>query len=849
MNGLINRKWILAAALCSFAWSVGAQEQFASIRVCDAVRLRTPILTDSVNTEGTAFSASSVLKTEVPLIWSEKSSQAALCDSEGWFGLEKADKDYLLYVAGTNIRSDLFLKGKLKITSPVRWQLYVNGELKHSKEQAEDSLSLAVPAEVALSLEPQKDYVITLKVLSDARDKADPAVRCEFLKDSGYEQVTLWSGPDLKKRFALSNTVFGNRVSGVSVSPDGRFLLTFYRNSFSKDRQVNQVVLSELKTGKVLDRQLPEGVRWMPSSTKLYYKVKADNGVDLHTIDPVSGQDGVLVTCVPDQRFVWSPDESYLIFFPEEKGVKENGPLIQVVTPDDRIPGYRERTFLARFDLQTKTMERLTFGHHSTVLQDISADGKKLLYTVSHENLTKRPFTYASLYELSLEDMSVDTLISDEGFLSSAAYSPDGNRILLTASPEAFGGIGKNCGTHPIANDFDTQAFILNRADGTIDPITKEFNPTVEFLQWNQGDGCIYFNTTDKDCKHIYRYHPSKRSYEQLPLEVDVVKDFSLSKKNPSYAAYTGQTNYTCGVAYQYDLKRGKSVLIDDPMQETLADLELGKVEPWNFMASDGTLIEGMICLPPSFDASRKYPLIVYYYGGTTPTERGITSPYGPQMFASRDYVVYIVQPSGAIGYGQEFSARHVNAWGIRTADDIIEGTKAFCKAHPFVDAERIGCLGASYGGFMTQYLQTRTDIFAAAVSHAGISNVTSYWGEGYWGYSYNSIAAADSYPWSEPDLFTRQGSLFNADKIHTPLLLLHGTVDTNVPMGESIQLFNALKLLGREVAFVQVEGENHFVADYDKRQLWQNSIMAWFERWLKGRPQWWNELYPKRYL
>ena len=164
-----------------------------------------------------------------------------------------------------------------------------------------------------------------------------------------------------------------------------------------------------------------------------------------------------------------------------------------------------------------------------------------------------------------------------------------------------------------------------------------------------------------------------------------------------------------------------------------------------------------------------------------------MTSPYSPQLFASRDYVVYVIQPSGTIGYGQEFSARHVNAWGDYTADNIIEGTKKFCEAHPFVNAERIGCLGASYGGFMTMYLQTKTDIFAAAASHAGISNVTSYWGEGYWGYSYNAIAAAGSYPWSQPDLFTKHGALFNADKIHTPLLMVRTTslpTTTNVSSG-----------------------------------------------------------------
>ena len=148
----------------------------------------------------------------------------------------------------------------------------------------------------------------------------------------------------------------------------------------------------------------------------------------------------------------------------------------------------------------------------------------------------------------------------------------------------------------------------------------------------------------------------------------------------------------------------------------------------------------------------------------------------------------------------------------------------------------------------MTMYLQTKTDLFAAAVSHAGISSVTSYWGEGYWGYSYNSVAAAGSYPWNNPDLFTKHGALFNADKIKTPLLLLHGTVDTNVPVGESIQLYNALKILGKPVEFITVDGENHFISDYPKRELWHNSIMAWFARWLQDSPAWWNDLYPERH-
>lgn len=237
------------------------------------------------------------------------------------------------------------------------------------------------------------------------------------------------------------------------------------------------------------------------------------------------------------------------------------------------------------------------------------------------------------------------------------------------------------------------------------------------------------------------------------------------------------------------------------------------------------------------------------YYGGCSPTERTMESRYPQHLYAAQGYVVYIVQPSGATGFGQEFSARHVNGFGLLTPDEIIEGTKKFCAEHSFINSKKVGCIGASYGGYMTQYLMTVTDIFAAAISHAGISNQTSYWGEGYWGYSYSEISAANNYPWTNPDMFHKHSPLFKADKVHTPLLFLHGSADTNVPIGESIQMFTALKMLGRETAFVVVDGQDHHILDYNKRIKWQNTIFAWFAKWLKDEPDWWNSIYtPKAF-
>ena len=280
-----------------------------------------------------------------------------------------------------------------------------------------------------------------------------------------------------------------------------------------------------------------------------------------------------------------------------------------------------------------------------------------------------------------------------------------------------------------------------------------------------------------------------------------------------------------------------------------MTEIELGEFGDWNFQSSRGDTICGRYYLPPHFDASRKYPMLVYYYGGCSPVGRYLDSYYNFHNWAALGYVVYVIQPSGCTGFGQEFAARHVNAYGKYTADDIIEGTKKFCAEHPYVNDKKVGCLGASYGGFMTMYLQTVTDIFAAAMAHAGISNPASYWGYGYWGYSYSAVSAADSYPWNNPELMSGRSPLFNADKVHTPILFLHGGSDTNVPIVESTQMFNALKILGRECAFVTVEGQNHHILDYEKQAKWVHTYYAWFAKYLQDDPTWWESMYPTKNL
>ena len=682
----MKKKEVALAIFLLTGLTLQAQERVTQYKVRDAIEVRTPIMNDSINPKGEKHSTKMLLKTPVVLDLPDAPLQSLTVDTAGYLTLDKADKNSKIYVLKTQIRAERFLKGKLKVTSPVRWEVFIDEVSKQTKDAAEDSISSASSRDIALTLEPERDYEITIKLLSTAEDKAAPTLKCEFIKDNKFKDIACTLDPNAKKRFSLDNTVYGNRVISVAISPSGKYLLTRYWNNHAAKRSRTYCQLTELKTGKVLLDNARDGMRWMPKSDKLYYTVTALSGNDVITLDPATLNEETLLKGIPEQSFTWSPNEDFLIYYPREEGEKEQGALRRIVSPADRIPNTRGRSFLAKYNIANGVSERLTYGNHSTYLQDISPDGKFMIYSTSKENITQRPFSLSSLYLVDLETLKVDTLFHDERFLGGASYSPDGKQLLLTASPEAFGGIGKNCGNHPIANDFDTQAFIMDLATRKIQPITKDFNPTVSPLQWNRGDGCIYFNTDDGDCKNIYRYSPKNNSFEKLNLETDVTSAFTLSEYNPGIAAYIGQSDHNAGVAYLYDMKKKTSRLLADPLKPILDQIELGKTEPWNFTASDGTIITGKMCLPPNFDPNKKYPMLVYYYGGTTPTTRGISNPYCAQLFASRDYVVYVIQPSGTIGFGQEFSARHVNAWGKRTADDIIEGTKQFCKEHPFVD-------------------------------------------------------------------------------------------------------------------------------------------------------------------
>lgn len=160
-------------------------------------------------------------------------------------------------------------------------------------------------------------------------------------------------------------------------------------------------------------------------------------------MDPLTGMETVLVNKLPDGYFQFAPTEDYLLFTMTQEGPKERKEIYEVLEPDDRQPGWRNRSYLAKYDLKTGLLQPLTFGYHNVWAADISNDGRYLLMMTSQSCLTKRPTTLFSLYRLDMQTLQAELLIDKDGFISGARFSPDGTQVLVSGSPESLGGIGK----------------------------------------------------------------------------------------------------------------------------------------------------------------------------------------------------------------------------------------------------------------------------------------------------------------------------------------------------------------------------------------------------------------------
>ncbi len=757
-----------------------------------------------------------------------------------------ASNPVVAYVA-TYLWADEWLKGTLEIRSHAMLKVWLDGKELGTKTITDTDKPGRVSKEVKLE---RGKHLLLIKTVLPADSVKTWTINGYFIheQEKGFESKLSFSNSPVNRK-NIFHMLDGIKLTDIDLSPDGKYYLVSYRQSLPPSDNAERWTELRRTDSRHLIHSFRHSdigqIRWMPKTNSISYTAAKNKITKMYRLDVENS--GITEIFTAPEKFTgyeWSPDESYIVYSVNEEPEKNESPMVQVLGMADRQSWWRNRSFLYKYDLNSGIHQRLTWGNLTTSLHDISPDGSKILFSQAYPDYQQRPFSKQNLFILNLENMKLDTIFTDEKWSVDPVFSPDGKFLLATGGPSAFDNSGKNTKGDLVTN-YDQQAYIYNLQNKEVSAFTRNFDPSINSVYWHPLDNQIYLDVTEGDYKRLYQYDVKKNVFKKVETGVDHLASIDFAS-SALMAVYSGNPSNKYPSTYTLNLKNLKYDLFEDPEASNYQHVEFGEVKNWNFTASSGIEISGRVYYPPGFDPSKKYPVIVYYYGGITPVGRTFGGRYPFNLWAGHDYLVYVLQPSGAIGFGQDFSAEHMNNWGKTVADEIIEGTKKFLEAHPFANREKVGCAGASYGGFMTMLLMTRTDIFAAAISHAGISSISSYWGEGFWGYAYSAEASADSYPWNNRSLYIDQSPLFNADKIKTPLLLLTGDSDTNVPPGESIQLYTALKILGRPVELVMVKGEDHHIVTYNKRIQWHNTIMAWWDKYLKDLDGWWDELYPE---
>jgi dipeptidyl aminopeptidase/acylaminoacyl peptidase len=262
-------------------------------------------------------------------------------------------------------------------------------------------------------------------------------------------------------------------------------------------------------------------------------------------------------------------------------------------------------------------------------------------------------------------------------------------------------------------------------------------------------------------------------------------------------------------------------------------ELELATPEYMPYTGVDDWPMDGWILKPRDFDPVKKYPLIVEIHGGPN-TQYGYGFMHEMQMLAAAGYVVLYTNPRGSLGYGRDFALAVRGAWAEKDSLDIMAGVDALLQKG-YIDEQRLGVIGGSYGGFMTSWLVGHTERFKAAVADRSVINRYSFFGSSDigWDFTDDDMEVA---PWDDPERYMRLSPITYVKNIHTPLLIIHSENDMRCNIEQSEQLFAALKYMGREVLFVRFEGQSHGLSRSGHPKLRQERlrhIQAWFEKHL----------------
>jgi len=536
----------------------------------------------------------------------------------------------------------------------------------------------------------------------------------------------------------------------------------------------------------------------------------------------------------------WSPDSKQIAFVsstPDPRAAEASGdPMVitrYLYKPDagEGMTHFNDNQRLHIFvvDVATKQVRQLTQGNFDEHSVAWSPDGKKILFGSNREPNQDEFFNY-DLFTLNVADGSIERLTATEYNEYDAIWSPDGKQI-------AYRGTRRGITDRETTME-DTHVWVMN-ADGSN---RHEIGAAIDNRQgaphWSADNSALYFTVQERGNNVLMRLPVSGGAPQYVVRERGGVFSFSASKDGALFFTYSSPSDLP--QLYQ-KTGSGMSKKLTDLNADVLAGKQLGEVESLTFVSNDNKFeVEAFLTKPigmtgtNSSEASpspaTRHPLIVNIHGGPH-GQNGPAFNYRNQVFAARGYAVLNVNFRGSTGYGQKFADAVFGDQNGNEAQDVLYGVSAAVRRNLWIDRERMGIEGVSYGGQLTEWLITQTNEFKAAIPTAGIVNLVSY----------NYMTYYNQYEEMEFGQFLHQGTLMDeawrrsalkyVSAAHTPTLIIHGENDNDVPIAEAEQFFIGLKDCGTEAVFVRYPREGHGLQEIKHQIDWTDRSIAWYEK------------------
>ena len=514
---------------------------------------------------------------------------------------------------GTYLDVKRWTRARVTIQSPQAFHLCVDGRICTTKSNASrngDSSSTANRKKVStdLSLETGKHLLIVKSVYNPSSDE-EWTLKGTITIDENYTSPHPALILSNKQNMRLYHLLDVPTVTGIYISPDGTLAAVSIRKTLPpSDNSETWVELYDVSENRLL--QTYRGgtslsrVSWAPTGKKFSYTTHNKSGTTLWMVDLENGTSTPLLKDIKDfGSHTWVPDGTCIIYSISKKGKEDRPGVKRLRNLDDRKPWSRNKFYLYKISLEDGVRQSLTAGKFSTSLNSISPDGKKLLYTRSLVDETQRPFLKTELYYLDLRSFRNELLWEGRWF-NQAQWSPDGSKILILGGPSTFDDAGQNLSGNLIPNEYDIQAYMFDPETKQVEPISKEFDPSIQEAIWSHTENAIYFLTTDHSFRRLYRYDIAKKKFLFIPCGVDIIEQFDLSK-DKQVAAFTGSSASVPPKAYILNIKNKKTHLLHDPAGKEFSGVTFGKVERWTFKNQKDRLIDGRIYYPPDFDSKK----------------------------------------------------------------------------------------------------------------------------------------------------------------------------------------------------------------------------------------------------